>query len=198
MAEPLSVGLHACEQVEARPGKTVLILGAGPIGLMTLAAAKAFGVTDIIVCDIQKNRIKIAEEIGASHVFDSSEKDPVEVINSLTNNRGVDCCIETAGNTITHNLTVPLTRKGGNIALVGIPREPEAPMNVFDIIDKELTIRGVFRYANTYKTAVDILACGIVDFESLITQRFPLSETGRALETTLSEKNTSIKNVIVN
>ena len=197
MAEPLSVGINACKQAEAGPGKSLLILGAGPIGLLTLVAARAYGVTNLIICDIQDSRLVLAKKFGAKHVFNSAKVSSKEEIKRLTDGVGVDCCIETAGNPITHELTVSLTRKGGNIALVGIPKDTHVPINVFDIIDKELTIRGVFRYANTYRTAIEILESGIVNFEEMITNRFSLDETGKALELTLKDKMSAIKNLIV-
>lgn len=198
LAEPLSVGIHACELVEARPGKSLLILGAGPIGLMALAAARSFGATDITVCDIQDNRLQLAKGYGAAHIWNSTKEQPGDMLEKYGEVEGFDCCIETAGTGITQDLSISLTKKGGMIAFVGIPRETHVKLDVFDIIDKELSIKGVFRYANSYPAAVKILSGNIVDFTSLITKTFPLEKTGEALRFALEEKMTSVKTVVVN
>ena len=196
LAEPLSVGIHACEQVNARPGKSLVILGAGPIGMVTLAAARAFGLTDITMCDIQESRLSFALRYGAKHVFVNKGINAEEVVQRFTDGAGFDCCIETAGSPVTHEMSISLMKKGGIIALVGIPAQSHVSINVSDIIDKELTVRGVFRYANSYKTAVQMLNSGVIDFKSLITKRFPLKETQAALQFALEEKNHSMKTII--
>lgn len=196
LAEPLSVGIHACEQVLARPGKSLIILGAGPIGMLTLAAARAFGVTEITMCDLQESRLSLAKQGGAKHVFVNQDIGMEEIWERFTNGNGYDCCIETAGSSITHGITTSLVKKGGMIALVGIPVSSHVSLSVADIIDKELTLRGVFRYANSYKTAVELLSSGILDFNSLITKTFPLEQTSEALQYALEEKSQGMKTIV--
>ena len=198
MAEPLSVGIHACRLAQVMVGKSVLILGAGPIGLLSLIAARAYGATNIIVADIQDYKLELAKKYGAKHIINSSKNNIMEEINKLTDNIGVDCCIETAGSSITHKQTVQVTRAGGIISLVGITKEMEVPISTFDIIDKEITIKGVFRYTNTYKTAIEILNSGIIDFNQMITAKYPLDMVKDALECSLNNKETMVKTIVVN
>ena len=197
LAEPLSVGIRACGFIEARPGKSLLILGVGSIGLMALIAAKSFGVDNIIVCDTQQNRLDVAKQIGAKRVINAKEQNLHDEIAKITGKIGVDCCIEAAGSQATCKSTIHAIRRGGKIAFVGIPREQEVPLNVFDIIDKEIQISGVFRYTNTYPTAVEILHKNMADLEKIITGRYNLEDTGLALHETLNNKQNTIKNVIV-
>lgn len=199
LAEPLSVGIHACDLAEVKPGVKLLIIGAGPIGLMVLIAARTYGATDITICDVQDNRLEFAkEQCGAKNIVNTKIHSANDIVEKFTSGVGFDCVIETAGSPITEYMTVALARRGAHIALVGIPKDKDLGMNIFDIIDKELTIRGVFRYANTYPLAVSILDSGVVDFEKIITNRFPLDQTKEALEFALKNKMNSIKTVVTN
>ena len=197
LAEPLSVGIHACEMSLVRPGVKLLILGAGPIGLMALIAARAFGATDITICDIQDNRLEFAKTVcKARNIANTKTMSARELVERYAGGIGFDCVIEAAGAPVTQHMTVEAARKGARIALVGIGGDEDVMVNTFDIIDKELTIRGVFRYANSYPAAVEILHSGIVDFEKIISKRFPLAQTGEALEYALTRKLDAIKTVV--
>lgn len=199
MAEPLSVGIHACELAGVRPGVRLMISGGGPIGLMAAAAARAFGATDITLSDVQENRLAFAKEkCHVKNVVNSKMMTTQEIIDTYTDGEGFDCLIETSGAPICDYAAVDLVRKGGVISLVGIPKEEAVPFDIFDIIDKEVTLKGVFRYANSYPTAIDILNSGVISFEDMITNRFELSQTGEALHFALTNKTTAIKTVIVN
>lgn len=198
LAEPLSVGIHACELAKVRPGTRMMVLGGGPIGIMAVAAARAFGVTDITVGDIQENRLEFARQhCHVKHTVNTLEQSVQQIVAQFTGGEGFDCVIETSGAPAADLMSVQLVRKGGYVSLVGIPKEAAVPFHIFDIIDKEVTLKGVFRYANVYPMAIDILNSQIIDFEAAITRRFPLEQTGEALAFALDHKREAIKTVIV-
>lgn len=199
LAEPLSVGLHACKLAEVKPGERIMILGGGPIGLMAAAAALAFGITDITLGDIQENRLEFAKEhCHVEKVINTRNLTAEEILKAVAEGEGFDCVIETSGASAADYMTVDLVRKGGRISLIGIPREEAVPFHIFDIIDKEITLKGVFRYTNCYPLAIQILKSNVIDFGAMITNRFSLEDTGEALEYALTHKQNSIKTVVVN
>lgn len=199
LSEPLSVGIHACELAEVKPGDRLMILGGGPIGIMAAAAALAFGVTDITLGDIQENRLQFAREhCHVKHTVNTGELKTEEIVERFTGGEGFDCVIETSGAPVADYMSVDLVRKGGRISLVGIPKDEAVQFHIFDIIDKEVTLKGVFRYANSYPLAIQILDSRVIDFDAVITKRFELEETAEAMDFALNHKMESVKTVIVN
>ncbi len=197
MMEPLSVGLHAVRLAGVRGGDAVAVLGAGPIGLTTLQAAKAHGATRIIVTDVVESRLEFARKLGATDVINAAEQDVVEAIRELTSGRGVDAAFECAGTQATLEQAFKVARDGGSVQLVGMPAELNPPIPIYDLINRELTVRGTFRYANCYPPAIALAASGKVDVKSLITHRFSLDETPEAMMFVHENKDKVIKAVIL-
>ncbi|WP_135305960.1 NAD(P)-dependent alcohol dehydrogenase [Haloarcula amylovorans] len=172
LCEPLSVGIHACRRGAVGTGDTVLVTGAGPIGLMILEVARAAGATDIIVSDIVAEKLDFASERGADRIVNVTEADLEAEVMEYTDGVGADVVIEASGAPPSIEATLDTVRRGGKIVLVGLASEAEVPLDVLDIIDNELDVCGSFRYKNTYDAAIDLLAdgavnvAGIVDFES--------------------------------
>ncbi len=118
--EPFSVGIHAAKRSRLQPGSTVAIMGMGPVGLMAVAAAKAFGAAQIFVTDLEPIRLEAAKRMGATHAINVREQDAVAVIKSLTNDEGVDVAWETAGNPRALQSAMASLRRGGKLAIVGL------------------------------------------------------------------------------
>jgi L-iditol 2-dehydrogenase len=197
MAEPLSVGIYAVRRGKVMPGKTVAILGMGPIGQTTLLSALAFGTNNIIACDIVENRLKIAQKMGAKLTLNSTKQDLKKAVSNFTEGTGVDLVIETAGAMETAAEAVHIVKSGGTIVMVGNPPESKVFYPLLSVVERELTVLGSFRYINTYPTAVDILASEKFDFKSLITNHYPLSKAQEAFELVRDRKNDCMK-VIIN
>lgn len=125
LIEPLSVGFYAAEQGNVGTGDTVVILGSGCIGLVTLLACKAHGAGQIIVADLVQARLDKAMELGATAVINSGKEDALEKIKELTGGRGADVVFETAGSPVTIAQTPFIVRRGGTITLVGISSKEE-------------------------------------------------------------------------
>ena len=120
LVEPFSVGLQACKRADIKPGSTVVIMGMGPVGLMAVVAAKAYGATNIIVSDLEDNRLEAAKRLGATTAINIKNEDVVERIKELTDGQGVNYAIETAGNPIALRSALNSLKDGGTLAIVGL------------------------------------------------------------------------------
>ncbi|EXX91651.1 alcohol dehydrogenase [Paenibacillus darwinianus] len=196
LVEPFSVGIHAAVRTKLQPGSTVAIMGMGPVGLMAVAAAKAYGASTIIATDLEPLRLEAARQMGATHIINVREQDPNEAIRTFTNGRGVDAAWETAGSPKALQSALGSLRRGGKLAVVGLPAQDETPLNVPLIADNEVDIYGIFRYANTYPKGIEFLASGIVDASRLVTDKFALEQTQEAMERALNQKSECLKIVV--
>ncbi|MCL6633669.1 MAG: NAD(P)-dependent alcohol dehydrogenase [Alicyclobacillus herbarius] len=196
LVEPLSVGIHACKRARVAPGSSVAIFGMGPVGLMTVVAAKFFRAAEIYVADLEPVRLEAALKLGATRAFNVGSEDAVAEILRLTNHVGVDVAIETAGNPIALQNSLATVRRGGALAIVGLPAQDEIPLNVPLISSYEVDIHGIFRYANTYPLGIKLLSSGEFDVDHLITDRYPLEQTQAALERALTNKSGTLKVMI--
>ncbi|WP_260445556.1 NAD(P)-dependent alcohol dehydrogenase [Metabacillus elymi] len=193
LVEPFSVGIHAAKRSNLKPGSTVAIMGMGPVGLTAIAAVKAFGAANIIVTDLENNRLEAAKKLGATHVINVLEQDPNEEILKITNGKGVDVAFETAGNPKALQSALKAVKRGGKMAIVGLPPQDEIGLNVPLIADNELDIFGIFRYSNTYPQGIEFLQGQNIELKSLITDRFMLEETKEAMERARLNKKASLK-----
>jgi L-iditol 2-dehydrogenase len=193
LIEPFSVGIHALNRAGFRPGQSVAIIGLGPVGLTAVAAAKAFGASRIYVSDLEANRMQAALKLGATAAISAAEGDPAALIKERTDGHGVDVAVETAGHPIALKTALRTVKRGGKMAIVGLPPQDEIGFNVPFICDNEVDIYGIFRYANTYEQGVNFLASGKADLNSIITDRYPLEQTREALLRAMTNKAGSLK-----
>ena len=146
LIEPLAVGFHAANQGGAHIGQKAVVFGAGCIGLVSMMALKASGVSEVYVVDIMQKRLDKAMELGADGVINSKDVDVLEKAKELTDGEGFDLAIETAGTEITTNQAIQVVRKGSNIVLVGYGKTGMMNMMMSLALDKEITFKTVFRY----------------------------------------------------
>lgn len=190
--EPVSVGIQACKRAGVTAGHTVAVLGAGPIGLVTLLVARAYGATQTYAIDILENRVGLAESLGAT-IINAHKTDPVTAIAELTGGRGVDVVFDTSGSATACQSTPHLARRGGVITIVGWPDPGTLPFPIEMVLEKELDIRGVNRYANTYPTAIGLLASGKLDVHPLVSHRFPFDRVVEAFDFAVEHRAETIK-----
>lgn len=196
LSEPFSVSVHAAQLMDIQPGKTVFISGAGPVGLLSILAAKAFNAGDIIISDAEESRLDMAKEFGAAHTIDVTKKDVKEEVKSFTNGEGVDYVMEASGNNGAESDALLTLKPGGKIAYIGMPAQDTTPLDITFMTTNEPQIFGVFRYANTYPLAIEILHGQMELANRLLTDFYSLDEVTDAFERTRTGKSDSLKTII--
>ena len=172
LMEPLSVGIWASQRANIEPGARVLVAGAGPIGVIVAQTARAFGASEVIVTDIDAGRREFALTAGATRVID-----PVtESVEGLE----VDAFIDATGAAPAVRSGIRAVRPAGRVILVGLGNDDlELPVSFLQ--NREIWLSGVFRYANTWPLAIELVSSGRVDLDRLVTARFGLADAERAL-----------------
>lgn len=196
LIEPLAVGFHAAMQGGARAGQTAVVMGSGCIGLVTMMALKAMGVSKVYVVDIMEKRLRKALELGADGVIDASRTDVVAEIRKLTGGKGCDLAVETAGTQTTTVQAIHMTKKGATIVLVGYSKSGEMTLPMSLALDKELTFRTIFRYRHIYPMAIEAVAAGRVNLKGIVTDVFELDAIQKAMDFSVNHKADIVKAVI--
>lgn len=195
MCEPLSVGIHAVRRAGIGLGDSVLITGAGPIGLSSLMAAREAGATTMIMTDVQANRLSLAQSIGATAAVNARCDDAPTLIEDLTEGRGVDVVIECTGLSGPMLTGLEAVRNGGTVVWVGMT-DDQYTIPAVITIRRELDIRGIFRYRETYPAAIQLVASGRAPMGRLITHHFPLRELLEAMEVALTGRDGAVKIIV--
>lgn len=196
LIEPLAVGFHAANQGGAHAGQTAVVFGAGCIGLVSMMALKAEGVSRIYVVDIMQKRLDKAMELGATGVINSMNTDVQEEIGRLTEGKGVDLVIETAGMEVTTRQAIHVTKKGATIVLVGYSKTGEMTLPLSLALDKELTFKTVFRYRHIYPMAIEAVASGKVNLKGIVSNIFNFDDIQAAMDKSVSDKANIVKSVV--
>ncbi|KJL22116.1 Sorbitol dehydrogenase [Microbacterium oxydans] len=172
LMEPLSVAIAAVQKAGVRPGSRVLITGAGPIGIVTAQTARAFGATEIVISDPMAERRDVALRFGATQAVDPAAG-PL--------GSGYDSFVDASGSPVAVKQGISALKPGGVAVLVGMGAD-EIALPVSTIQNRELVVTGIFRYANTWPTAIELVASGAVDLDALVTGSFGLDEVRAALD----------------
>ena len=196
LIEPLAVGFHAAKQGNAQIGQTAVVMGAGCIGLVTMLALKAMGLTEIYVVDVIQKRLDKALELGAAGIINAKEVDAIEEVKKLTNGRGCDLAFETAGTEITTQQTIQMTKKGATVVLIGYSKSGYINMPISLALDKELTFKTVFRYRHIYPMAIEAVASGKVNLKGIVTNIFDFDDIQNAMDLSVSDKANIVKSVV--
>jgi L-iditol 2-dehydrogenase len=167
LVEPLAVALHAVAITPLEPGDGVVIVGAGPIGLLTLLAVRLRGTRLVAITDRQPHRLAVARALGADLAIDVRVSDPAEAIREATNGRGADVVFEAVGITATVTQSLAVVRTGGNVTWIG-NAAPTVELPMQDMVTRELTLRGSYAFAGEFDEAIDLLATGRIDARPLI------------------------------
>lgn len=195
MIEPLAVGMHGCELSNAKQGESAIVLGCGCIGLMTILALQARGVTEIYASDVMEKRLEKAKELGAARVFNGKEEDIVAFSKTLPGG-GVDQVYECAGNRYTTLQTCKMIKRAGKVTLVGVSPEPHLELDVATLNAMEGTIYSVYRYRNLYPKAIAAVATGAIPVKKVVSHVFDFDDCIHAIDFSLNRKDEVIKSVI--
>ncbi|OQE29921.1 hypothetical protein PENSTE_c002G09757 [Penicillium steckii] len=186
LMEPLSVAVHIVKQASVSPGQTVVVFGAGPVGLLCCAVATAFGASQVIAVDIQQSRLDFAKEYATTSTFMPSKVSALENAERLKKENdlgfGADVAIDASGAEPSVHTGIHVLRNGGTYVQGGMGRS-EIQFPIMAACSKELTLKGSFRYGSgDYKLAVGLVSSGKVDVKKLITGTVKFEEAEQAFK----------------
>ncbi|WP_214470244.1 NAD(P)-dependent alcohol dehydrogenase [Mesorhizobium sp. dw_380] len=181
MVEPFAIGMQAASRARIVPGDVAVVVGCGPIGIMIALAALAGGCSKVLISDFSAPKLKIAAQYAGIVPVNIGEQSLVDAVAAATDNWGADIVFEASGSPKAFADLFDVVRPGGAVVLVGLPVEPVA-LNVPAAISKEVRIETVFRYANIFDRALQLIASGKVDLKPLITGTYDFSDSIKAFE----------------
>lgn len=198
LIEPLAVTVHALHESEVKVGQTVLVTGAGPIGLCAVLNAKANGCT-VICSEVATARKQAAADCGADYIIDPSQEDLVEKVKEITNGIGADVALDCAGAPATVLGAIHSIKNGGRVVCVGIPSKP-FEFDIKDILysEKQIhAIHGYHGYYSEFNEAVNLIAMGKVDPSPLITGKIALKDiVDEGYEKLINDKDNQLKIIV--
>lgn len=194
--EPFGIAVHACLEGSGVAGMNVLVTGCGPIGLMSIAVARAYGAHTIIATDVNPTRLALATQMGASCAIDVRHEDPLPIVRDLTHGDGVDVALEFAGQPSALAQAVEALTPGGDLRLIGAA-EGLVQVDITRWILKGLRVQGIHgrKLFSSWEHAGRLVYEGRVDLRPLISHRLPLDQGVRAFE--LIEQGEAVKVLIV-
>ena len=195
LCEPVAIAVYAVKQAGVQKSSDVTILGAGPIGLGCLVAAKAENVNTCYVTEKIKERVEVAKKSGATWVGNPNEQD---IIKEILRRRpaGMDVVFECAGQQETIDQAVELLKPGGKLMLIGIPRIRRISLVIERIRRKEIAIINVRRQNKCTQKCIDLIAAGKINVDFMATHRFNLKQTQEAFDMVAAYRDGVVKALI--
>lgn len=187
LLEPLSVAIATMRKAQVVPGTSILIAGAGPIGVICAQTARAFGASRIVITDLVADRREKALQFGATEALDPAVVDiaTIEPVDAFVDATGVPAAVVSG---------IKAVGPAGRVVLVGMGAD-EYALPVSHIANREITVTGVFRYTDTWPAAIHLVASGAVDLDGMVTGRYDLEHIGEALDS--DSDPASLKSIVV-
>lgn len=198
LCDTAGVALHGLEQTGITPGGTVAVIGPGPIGIMAVKLARAMGASRIIVVG-RGSRLETAKKYHCDHTVDFEACDPVRAVRDITDDLGADEVIECSGAPGTLDQAIRMARKGGRIALLGVPRDdqPDERVPFKYMVINEIAVFGSKANPSVSAKVLHMISGGNITVRDLVTHTFGLSQFQNALETFEKRKENALKVVIL-
>jgi D-xylulose reductase len=192
MVEPLAVGVHAATKAQIRPGDLALVMGAGPIGLVTALSALAAGCSRVFVSDLDDAKLEIAARLGPITPINVTKQDPAKEILAATDGWGVEIVFEATGSPKAAATIFEPLCPGGRVVLIGGQSQPIA-YDAGAAMVREARVENIFRYAHVFPRCVAMLSSGAIDVKPLITRTFEFDDSIRAFEIAASAPKGDVK-----
>ena len=196
MVEPLAVGIHAATKAQIKPGDLAVVMGAGPIGMVTALAALAGGCSQVVMTDVVQPKLDLAASLGPITPVNVTQQSVSEVVQHLSDGWGADIVFEASGNARSIAGVFDPLCPGGRVVLIGMPGAPVS-IDIVAAQVKEARIETIFRYAHAYPRALALMASGKIDVKPLITDTFNFTDSIAAFDYATHMKPTSVKAQIV-
>ena len=196
LAEPLSTGLRAARLAGDVKGKTVAVIGCGPIGLLTIMVLKHAGAKTIAAMDVVDKRLEMAKQCGATQTINSKDDVPA-FTHKLTDGAGLDIVFDCVGSQVTINLDADIVRLGGKVIWVGLA-QPKIEFEFKHAAVKELTFQSVYLYITEMEEGLDLIESGDIDVKQIITSEYPMREGPRMFAELASGNSDEIKVILKN
>ena len=194
LIEPLSVATHAVRRADIRLGETVLIIGAGAIGMMVASMCRRSGAAEIIIADFSDQRLEMALQVGATVAVNSGREDLEEAVARITHGKGVDKSFECVCRESCFLQAIMTLKRNGTATIVGIYEKPQVQFPASRLVTHEIHIQGAQGYCWDFPIA--IAAARDIPLEKFITHTFPLDQLQQALDTALDRNSGSIKVIL--
>jgi D-xylulose reductase len=192
MVEPLAVGVHAATKAQVRPGDLALVMGAGPIGLVTALSALAAGCSRVFVSDLDDAKLEIAASLGPITPINVTKQDTAKEILLATGGWGVEIVFEATGSPKAAATIFEPLCPGGRAVLIGGQSQPIA-YDAGAAMVREARVENIFRYAHVFPRCVAMLSSGAIDVKPLITRTFEFDDSVRAFEIAASAPKGDVK-----
>ncbi|MGI6173927.1 MAG: NAD(P)-dependent alcohol dehydrogenase [Christensenellales bacterium] len=196
LIEPLAIGVNAAKTGDVRLGDTVVIFGAGCIGLVSLLAAKAYGASRVIICDVLEKRLETAKKLGGE-IVNSAKCDAVETIMQMTDGKGASTVIDCCGISKTVQQSLRVASAAAKVVLVGLGEDEINGLPLGMLSTKELEVHSIFRYRNLYPTTIAAVADGKIDISGIVSNVYPFEKTDVAYKEAYENAKDVVKGVIV-
>ncbi|MEU9207881.1 alcohol dehydrogenase catalytic domain-containing protein [Streptomyces sp. NPDC048415] len=192
LVEPLATPVHAVAKAGDLTGRTVVVLGAGPIGLLVLAAARHAGAARIAVTDLLPGKRDRALRLGADAVLPADAPDLVHQVRDALDGP-VDVIFDCVAREQSMAQATDLVTKGGTIIVVGVGAAGPTPVRLDLVQDREIRIEGTLMYtADDYRSATALIASGVIDTDEIVTATFPLEEAAKAFAASLAPEHVKV------
>ena len=195
LLEPVSIGVHAAGRASITPDDTVLVIGAGTIGLFILQAVRLRGPAKVIAADINEFRLGVASKLGADAIVNTSQTNLKEAILKETDGKGANVTLEAVGYARTFADAISITKMGGCVVAVG-NLEQRAEFNLQELVARELTFTGSYASSGEFRDCIDLVASGRINVDPLISDVVPLSEGAAAFDRLLKTQENLLKIVL--
>lgn len=196
LIEPIAVAARGVDRAGVGPGSTVLVTGAGPIGVLSAEYAIARGATTVLLSEPNAQRRAIGEGLGVQATFDPMSVDVVEAVGELTEGLGVDAAIECSGSAVALDTCIRATRSLGTVAQVGLHVRP-ATIDAFQLSLHEITLIGTWAYPVTdWPRIIALLAAGRIDGRAAVTSTLDLGDIVAGFERLVDPAGADVKILI--
>ncbi|WP_099355249.1 zinc-dependent alcohol dehydrogenase [Fredinandcohnia onubensis] len=196
MVEPVSNALHVMNRIKFDLGSTVVVLGAGTLGLCILQAAKLAGAGKVIITDKSEFRLKIAEELGADITINVTDLNPVSEVLDVTGSIGADVVVEAVGIEPTYRQAIEMVKRKGAVMFFGAVQKTVG-IDLLPVLHKELQLIGCTGADWEAQTAVDLISSGKINVSPIITHKLPLQETRQGFDILTDENQNAVKVMIM-